>query len=381
LRVVADVDLESFSPRRDRQPLIAELTDDVKRLADRLLEREAERIRRDRALDLRTHVSGGLEKAICRDESVERLVRPLEVVVRQVVRESVLRVDSMGEYRATQKLVPQGLPEALDLAERLRMLWPASDVVDAHPRERLLEFRLSAPHRVLPTVVGQNLGRLVVGRHAAFEGLHHQRRLLVVRECVSDDESTVVVHEHAHVQPLCASEPKREDVRLPQLIRRRAFESTRPVLARLCRCRCLDEAFVVEDAPYLLLRDTECLEAGQYVPDASRSPLLVFALQPDHLFTNDRIRCPWCSGSTTLRLQRRRTLLPERCRPLLHRRCRHPERLRDVGVRRAFHSLLDHQQLVLGGHLSPGSPFSLRVRHPVSCSADPCQRFGEDGAR
>jgi hypothetical protein len=173
LRVVADVDLESFPSRRDRQPLIAELTDDVKRLADRLLEREAQRIRGNRALDLRTHVSGGLEEAIRRDKSIERLVRPLKVVVRQVVRESVLRVDGVGEYRATQKLVPQRLPEALDLAERLRVLRPASDVVDPHPCERLLEFRLAAPHRVLPTVVRQDLRRLAVCRHAAFEGLHH----------------------------------------------------------------------------------------------------------------------------------------------------------------------------------------------------------------
>jgi hypothetical protein len=215
LRVVADVDLEALLARRDGQALIAELADDVEGLASRLLEREAERIRRDRAFDLGTHVSGGPEETICRDKSIERLVRPLKVVVRQVVRESVLRVDRVGEYRATQKLVPQRLPEALDLAERLRMLRPTSDVVDAHSCERFLEFRLAAPHRVLPTVVRQDLRRLAVCRHAAFEGLHHQRRLLVVRECVSDDESTVVVHEHAHVQPLCTSEPKREDVRLP----------------------------------------------------------------------------------------------------------------------------------------------------------------------
>jgi hypothetical protein len=145
-------------------------------------------------------VRRGLEEAVGRHEPIERLVRPLEVVVAEIVLEPALGVDDVREHRATEKLVPERLPEALDLAQRLGMLRSAADVVDAHPRQLLLEFGLAAPHRVLPSVVGQHLGRLPVRRDGALESFHHERRLLVVRERVADHESTVVVHEHAHVE-------------------------------------------------------------------------------------------------------------------------------------------------------------------------------------
>lgn len=75
-------------------------------------------------------MSGSLEKPIGRDQSVERLVRSLEVVVAEVVLESMLRIDEVSEDGAAEKLVPQGLPEALDLAQSLRVLRPAADVLD-----------------------------------------------------------------------------------------------------------------------------------------------------------------------------------------------------------------------------------------------------------
>jgi hypothetical protein len=237
LCALADVDLEPLSAGRDRQALIAELADDVERFAHGLIQGEAQRIRRNRALDLDTHVRRRLEEAIGRDQSVERLMRSLEVVVGQVVHESLLRVDGVCEHRAAEELVPQGPPEPLHLAQRLRVLRPTADVQDAQPGERLFELGPSSPHRVLPAIVGQHLLRLTVRRHAVLERLHHQRRLLVVRERVTDDEPAVVIHEHAHVEPLRAPQPEREDVRLPQLVRCRALEPARLVLARWRRRR------------------------------------------------------------------------------------------------------------------------------------------------
>ena len=111
------------------------------------------------------------------------------------------------------------------------MLRSTSDVLDAVSLERLLEDRPPAPHRVLPPVVGQDLLRLAVRRDASLERLHHERRLLMVRERVADDEPAVVVHEHAQVQPLLPALQEREDVRLPELIRRRALEAARQMLS------------------------------------------------------------------------------------------------------------------------------------------------------
>ena len=206
------MDLEAARARGDRQPLIPELADDVERLAWRLRERQAQLVLLHRTLDLRAHVRRGLEVPIRRHVPVERLVRTLEVVVAEEVLEAALRVDDVREHRPAEELVPQGLPEPLHFAERLRVLRPAADVMHAHPREQFLELRLAAPHRVLPAVVGQHLLGLPVRRDAALERFHHERRLLVVRERVSDDEPAVVVHEHAHVQPLAPPQAEREDV-------------------------------------------------------------------------------------------------------------------------------------------------------------------------
>jgi hypothetical protein len=58
-------------------------------------------------------------------------MRTLEVVVREVVLEPALRIDEVRKHRAAEKLVPQRLPEALDLAECLRMLRSTTNVLDA----------------------------------------------------------------------------------------------------------------------------------------------------------------------------------------------------------------------------------------------------------
>ena len=206
------MDLEALLAGGDRQPLIAELPDDVKRFSRRLVERESELVRGDLALDLGTHVRTGAEVAVGGHQTVKRLVRPLEVVVADEVLEAVLRVGHVREDRAAEKLVPQRLPEALYLAECLRVLGSTADVVDSEPRERLLEFGLAAPHGVLASVVGEHLVRIAVRSDAALEGLHHQHGLLVMGNRVPDHEATVVVHEHADVESLGAAQSKREDV-------------------------------------------------------------------------------------------------------------------------------------------------------------------------
>jgi hypothetical protein len=291
LGLVADVDLEATRTCGDRQPLIAELSDDVKRFTWWLFESEPELVGGDRALDLSAHVRRRLEKAIGRYESVERLVRPLEVVMTDEVIQTPLRIDDVREHGAAEKLVPERLPEALDLAERLRMLWPTADVLHAQTREQLFELRLAAPDRVLTTVVGQHLRRRSVRGDAALECLHHQRRLLVMRERVTYDEATVVVHEHAHVQPLRAPQPKREDVRLPELIRRCSFEATGCVLALRHRRRRLDQSFRVEDLSDLVFAHAQRFETRQHVSDTPRAPRLVFTLERDDLFLFHDVRC------------------------------------------------------------------------------------------
>jgi hypothetical protein len=127
--LASDVDLQTALASRDRQPLIAELADDVEGFTWRLLQREPDLVRLHGAFDLGAHVLRRLEETVGRHEAVECLMRTLEVVVADEVLESVLRICHVREDSPPQKFLPQGLPEALDLAERLRMLRPAPDVL------------------------------------------------------------------------------------------------------------------------------------------------------------------------------------------------------------------------------------------------------------
>jgi hypothetical protein len=253
------------------------------------------------------------------------------------------------------------------------MLRPAANVLDTEPRQRFLEFGLAAPNRVLPAVVSQDFGRRTVRGDAALEGLHHERRLLVMCERVTDDEAAVVVHEHADVEPLCAPQPKREDVRLPELIRHGPLETTRRVLARGLLDRRLDQPFFVQNAAHLLLRDTECLEAREHVPNPACAPLLVLTLEPDYLFPD--WRCLERPQSRFAHLgalgrERRGAVSTKRGCPLRHRCHRNAERPRHVLLRCPLHPFLDHQQLVRCSDLPTARSVFLLSAHLVPRSAD-----------
>jgi hypothetical protein len=79
---------------------------------------------------------------------------PLEVVAFDEERKTPLAVCEVCEDRSAQKLVPQRLPEALDLSERLGMLWSALDVSNPILMQPLLEERFPTPGCVLPPLIG-----------------------------------------------------------------------------------------------------------------------------------------------------------------------------------------------------------------------------------
>jgi len=183
-------------------------------------------------LDGLAHLRRGPEEAVGRHESTDALMRASEIVRLHEELEPPLAVGEVGEHRAREKFLPQRLPEALHLAERLRMLRTALDVADPFTTQLALEVRLAAPRRVLTALVGENFARVAVRRDAAPESLHHELGALVVRERVRDDEARVVVHEGREVETLVTTQQKREDVRLPELVRLRPLEASGRMLAR-----------------------------------------------------------------------------------------------------------------------------------------------------
>jgi len=310
--------------------------------------RQPRRVRRHALLHRFSHLRCRAEEAVRRRQPTERLVRTLEVVAVDEEAQSLLAVCVVGEDRLAQPLVPQRLPEALHLPERLRVLRPTLHVTDAVASQLFFEVRLASPRRVLTSLVRQYLLRCPVRREPACERFHHQRRPLMVRQRPSHDVPRVVVHEGRQVQPLVTSQQKREDVRLPHLIRCSPLEAPRPVLVRpplLPRLR--HQPRLVQNPPHLRLTHAQRLEARQHIDDAPCAPLRVLRASRRHRFTLHRLRVARLPRRRLHRSRRQRVQPPAvvRVQPVLDRRHARPEHPRQLRQRRvSAQRLLDHLQ-------------------------------------
>ena len=203
----------------DGKRSIAELAGEIKRLSQGLLLRQAQRVLLHLRLDARAHLARRPEEPVGRGESLQPLMRSLEVVVLDEERHAALAVLEVGEHRARQQLLPQRLPEPFDLPASLRVMRPALHMRDAMALELRLELGAPAPRGVLPALVGQDLPRCPVLCDAARECLQHQYASLVMRHRKAHQVAGVIVQERGHIDALVAAQQEREQVRLPQLVR------------------------------------------------------------------------------------------------------------------------------------------------------------------
>lgn len=164
-------------------------------------------------------------------------MRTLKVVVLDEQRHAPLAVLEVREHRAREQLLPQRLPEALDLAAGLRVVRAALHVRDAVALELGLELGRPPPGGVLAALVGEDLTRCAVVGDAARQRLQHQCAPLVMRHRQAHQIATVIVEERRHVQPLVPTQEKREQVRLPQLVGLGTLETHRLAL-HPCLQRC-----------------------------------------------------------------------------------------------------------------------------------------------
>ena len=158
-----------------RDALIADPAGQVEGLPRQTVARELGGVARDALLQSREHLRRRGEVAVRRHEAVDPAVRPLEVVMVDEQPEPSSRVVEPAEERRLHAFAPQGPPESLDLAERLRMTRSGHDLADPAAVEQLGELALAAPRHVLRAVVGQHLlGCSEVGDRR-LERLAHQR--------------------------------------------------------------------------------------------------------------------------------------------------------------------------------------------------------------
>ncbi|HSS48269.1 MAG TPA: hypothetical protein VLX28_04925 [Thermoanaerobaculia bacterium] len=268
----------------NRQVLISKASDQVEGLLRRLLLSFPHGVGFDVGLDGCTYLRRCPEVPVSWHEPAQRLMRSLEVVAFDEEPEPTLAVGEVREDRAAQKLVPQRLPEALDLAEGFRVLGPTLDVPDSILAQSLLEDRLAPPGRVLPSLIRQCLLRHPEGCNAPLESFQDQRALLVMGQYEAHDETRVVVHEGRQVQPLVASQQECEDVRLPHLIRRCSLEAPRRPLPTIDRPRAAARCHprLSQHSSDGGLRDAECLETPDHITDPPSPVLGMLLLERRH---------------------------------------------------------------------------------------------------
>ena len=225
--LLAHAHVDRIARRIDRQVLVPQPPHQVERLAGRLFAGQAQCVLLHLLLQRRAHVTGGAEEAIGRGQPLDALVWSLEVVVLHEQSHPALAVLEVGKDRPREQLLPQRLPEALDLPAGLRVVRAALHVRDAVAAQFGLKLGLPAPGGVLAPLVGEDLPRRPVLGNPARERLHHQETSLVMGHRQAHQVARVIVQECRHVHPLVLAQQEREQIRLPQLVGLGALEALR----------------------------------------------------------------------------------------------------------------------------------------------------------
>ncbi|OGV84873.1 MAG: hypothetical protein A2340_16510 [Lentisphaerae bacterium RIFOXYB12_FULL_60_10] len=166
------------------------------------------------------------EEPVRRTHPFDPLVRPLMVVVFQPVPNPFLGILEALEPGPLQELLPDRLPEPLDLSQRHRMMRRTSNMMDTVLRQFHLEPRFAPPGRILLAVVGQHLLGQTVIPHGPTIYFQHVLRCLGSKHPQSSQIPRIVVNEPDQVDGL-PIHPKGEDVALPHLVRGAPFEKPR----------------------------------------------------------------------------------------------------------------------------------------------------------
>jgi hypothetical protein len=312
--------------RADGERPVSQLSGEIKRLHRRLFARQAQRVLGHLCLDRRSDLRSRPEEPVGGREALEPLMGALEVVVLDEQVHPPLAVLEVGEHRPGQQLLPQRLPEPLDLAAGLRMMRPALHVLDAMTLQLRLELGAPAPGGVLAALVGQDLPRRAVLGDAPRQRFQHQHASLVVRHRQTHQVPRVIVQERRHVQPLVPPQQEREDVRLPQLIGFRPLEVLHRLMAAYpSRHHLRLDAFGLQYPAHRRRRHPDPQEAPHQITDPSAAGAgLGLPGSHDRPPLRARRLLEVRSLRSLARFERGLAKLPVRLHPL-HRGCvRHP---------------------------------------------------------
>lgn len=120
--VDAEFKFSFFGPQNDRLPLHA--PDHVEGSLGLAAQGHLQQIFLDAGLDGFAQLGGDLKEAVSRTESFDALMRTLVIIVFDPKTDSFPRRLEAFELRPGKKLLPDGLPEAFDLAQGHGMMRP-----------------------------------------------------------------------------------------------------------------------------------------------------------------------------------------------------------------------------------------------------------------
>ena len=182
-----------FGAQNDR--LAFHAADHVKRSARLAAQSHLQEVLLDAGLHGFAQLGLDLEETVRRTQAFDALVRTLVIVIFDPELDALTGRFKALELGALKELLPEGGPEALDLAQGHGMVRPGFEM--RHPvfLEFGLEARSAAPGGVLPAVVGEHfLGRLELA-HALPIHFDHRLRRGAAEQIRRGDEARVIVEE------------------------------------------------------------------------------------------------------------------------------------------------------------------------------------------
>jgi hypothetical protein len=164
-------------------------------------------------------------------------MRPLVIVIGNPISQPLACVRKGGKKGFLQELLPDRLPEPLDLAQCHRMPGGTAHVANPLALQNLLEPCLAPPGSKLAAVVRQDLPRRAPLAYGSFDHFQDGIGRLLPEKPVPHDVTRMIVDDPHQVDWIHPLELEGKDVDLPQCVRKLSLEPPDPgrLSARLHR--------------------------------------------------------------------------------------------------------------------------------------------------
>jgi hypothetical protein len=216
--------LPLFGP--DDHGLFAHPPDHIERTAGLPSQGQFKRVLLEAPLDDLPQFLGNGKEAVGGTKPIQRLVRPLVVVVLHPQPDPLPGRLETVKLRSHQELLPDRLPEPFDLAQRHGMMRPAFNVMNSILAQLRFKARGSPPTGILASLIGEQFfGHAILGHRRA---VHFQDVLgrLAAKDVRSHQVAGEIIHETDQVGVL-PSQAEGEDVGLPHLVGRGPLKKAR----------------------------------------------------------------------------------------------------------------------------------------------------------